>query len=98
MIAFERIEMTKAVWKYEIEARDRQSIHMPVNAEILCVQMQNGNPCIWALGDPEDARQEREFLMLGTGHNAAPESIGRYIGTFQMSGGSLVFHLFEGGV
>lgn len=87
--------MTKAVWKYEIEERDRQSIHMPVSAEVLCVQMQNGNPCIWALVDPEAMQERRWFLVLGTGHPIEAESLGRYIGTFQMVGGSLVFHLFE---
>lgn len=35
----------------------------------------------------------RHFRIKGTGH--AADDIGDYIGTFQLNGGSLVFHLFE---
>ncbi len=85
----------KTVWKYEIALTDRQSISMPHSAEVLCAQMQYNRACIWALVDPQDARTERDFIILGTGHNAAPESLGRYIGTWQLADGALVYHLFE---
>jgi hypothetical protein len=32
--------------------------------------------------------------MYGTGHDM-PDDPGQYVGTFQMHGGALVFHLFE---
>jgi hypothetical protein len=66
---------------------------MPEGAEILTVQMQNGEPCLWALVDAHLPTTNRKILIRGTGHDAS--GVGRYISTFQMKGGALVFHAFE---
>jgi hypothetical protein len=69
---------------------------MPPGAEILCVQVQDGVPCVWARvdDDPYDQRprDERVIAVYGTGH---ANTIGKYIDTFQLAGGNLVFHAFE---
>lgn len=85
----------KAIWKYPFNIGDRFPLKMPLGAQILTVQVQKGSPCIWALVDVnEPDREVRWFQVYGTGHQH--EEIGyRYIGTFQMDGGSMVFHLFE---
>jgi hypothetical protein len=67
---------------------------MPIDAEILCVQMQYDTPCIWALVDNKNNDSFRNFRWYGTGHNIK-DNPGKYIGTVQMMEGKLIFHLFE---
>ncbi|MBU0846654.1 hypothetical protein KKH23_05640 [Patescibacteria group bacterium] len=81
----------KTIWKYTIPLEGRFSIGMPVDAEILCLQIQHGEPRIWALVDPDAEIEEREFVLYGTGHPI--ERTGSYVGTYQT--GSFVFHVFE---
>ena len=86
--------MMKTIWKYPIETTEVQQIGMPQGAEILCVQMQASTPCLWALCEHAAPRQPRTIRIFGTG-NPITEEPGRYIGTYQLSGGALVFHVFE---
>lgn len=89
--------MKKTIWKFELEVADKQFIRMPKEAELLSVQTQNETPCLWALVNPNNATEERCFEVFGTGHTMHCD-IGidrKYIGTFQMQNGGLVFHLFE---
>lgn len=84
----------KTIWKYSIPIEDDIEIEMPHGAEILCVQMQGGEPRLWVLIDPEGLMTTRRFRLAGTGHPI--EEIGlKYIGSFQMLNGRLVYHLFE---
>lgn len=89
--------MKKQIWKYELEIVGNQTIEMPVNAEILTVQIQNETPCIWALVDPKQAKEERRIEVYGTGHDVHYDmGVSRkYLGTYQLHGGSLMFHVFE---
>jgi len=84
-----------AIWKYEIEATDYQVINMPSGAEILGVQVQYGKPCIWAKVDPECNKEEREFVLCGTGHTIQSNLHLKFIGTFQLMEGRFVGHIFE---
>lgn len=96
--AIEKIEsMEKQVWKFELEIKDYQIIRLPKESEILTAQSQNGIPCIWALVKPNNSNEERFFELFGTGHNIHCDmGIDRkYIGTFQLLNGNLVYHLFE---
>jgi hypothetical protein len=88
---------TLRIFKYPIERPEQGLfIRMPKGAVILTVQTQNETPCIWALVDESAEHEMREFRMYGTGHEIK-EDIEKlqYVGTFQLRGGSLVFHLFE---
>jgi len=89
--------MNKTIWKFELETTDNQTIEMPVNAEILTVQTQNEIPCIWALVDPTETKEKRFIEVFGTGHDIHYDmGVSRnYLGTYQLHGGSLVFHVFE---
>lgn len=89
--------MKKTIWKFELEVNDKQFIRMPKEAELLSVQSQNEKPCLWALVNPNTATEERCFEVFGTGHTVHCDmGIDRkYIGTFQLHNGGLVFHLFE---
>ena len=83
----------KRIYKYPIPVEDLITINMPNGAKILTVQMQNSEPCIWALVDIDEHKINKYFRLYGTGMEV-PEGL-KYIGTFQMLNGGLVFHLFE---
>ncbi len=85
--------MSKTIWKYPVTP-DHWTQLMPVDAEILSVQVQQKEVQMWVLVDPDAIRKGREFEVYGTGHSI-PENPGKFIGTFQLEGGTLVFHLFD---
>ncbi len=87
--------MSDVIYKYVLKIEDTQTIRMPVTARILSVQVQRDVPCIWAVVDLDVIGfEDRQFIVYGTGHLMTGDE-GRFIGTFQMARGSLVFHLFE---
>lgn len=85
----------KTVWKYQLETADAIKVAMPVNAEILAIQMQYGRPCLWALVDDELPKEVRTFAIFGTGNPIPNFNDMTYIGTYQQFTGQLVFHCFE---
>ena len=86
------------IWKYELELTAVQMIAMPRNAWLLTVQIQRGKPCLWVLIDENDDRKEQRLIRtLGTGHLIPDDAPGDYISTYQIVGGDLVFHVFDGG-
>lgn len=89
--------MYKTIWKFELKPTVNQIIEMPVNAEILTVQTQNEMPYIWALVDPKKVNEKRFIEIFVTGHDVHYDmGVSRnYLGTYQLHGGSLVFHVFE---
>jgi hypothetical protein len=81
------------VWKYSLLCEENQHIDMPGQAEILCMQLQDHIPCLWALVDPKAAFRTRVISVVGTGGDM--ENCPRkYIGTFQINNG-YVYHVFE---
>lgn len=83
----------KSVWKFEL-AGGIDKIEMPRGAQILCVQAQRDSPQLWALVDPNAPKVTRVFRTYGTGWDFDATGLS-YVGTFQLGGGSLVFHVFE---
>lgn len=87
--------MASTIWKYPLQVVDQQTVFMPAGAKLLDVQMQAGTPCVWALVPAQSNAQEAvEIRIHGTGHRFDAERY-EHIGTFQMNGGSLVFHAFR---
>jgi len=87
--------MNYAVYKYEILPGEHIDIDLPQGAEILTVQIQGDQPCIWAMIDTRAPIQRRRFRLAGTGHPISDPDALTYIGTFQLYEGALVYHLFE---
>lgn len=83
----------KRIFKYEIEVKDQITLLMPKNAEIISIQVQRWKPYLWALIDVDETKTERYFYLFGTGMEVKDGL--KYIGSFQMYDGDLVFHLFE---
>ena len=86
----------QAVYKYPIETTDYQWVPMPNGAEILCVQVQRGQPCLWAKVETADwvPVVKRAIIVVGTGHKF--EGVGyKYIGSYKLHDGDFVGHVFE---
>jgi len=86
----------KKIFKYPLEITDTQFVELPLGAEILTTQMQGNQLCLWAIVNtlPEAVKKNRRIEIIGTG-NPMPIGDLKYISTFQMLGGGLVFHVFE---
>ncbi len=84
--------LMKTVYKYPLAIES--SIPMPEGAQVLSVQTQHGQVQLWALVDPDATPVSRKFRIVGTGDPIKGDP-GVFIDTFQMSGGDLVFHVFE---
>jgi len=87
--------MTQTVWKFPVSLDDVFVVSLPKGAKPLSVQDQAGDVQMWCLCDSDESVYEnRAFRLSGTGH-PIPQKIIAFVGTFQILGGSLVFHLFE---
>ena len=88
--------MSREIWKFELEITDEQIINIPIGAQIISVQAQRGEPCLWAIVNAEErCASPKKIIIHGTGH-AISEDAGNYIGTFQQMNGDLIWHVFEG--
>lgn len=67
---------------------------MPKKSRYLDLQVQNQQPTLWALVDPDSPQELKKFEWCGTGHQLCNKAA-RYLGTAQLEDGALVLHLFE---
>jgi hypothetical protein len=67
---------------------------MPIGAIPLSVHGQGDDICLWALVQTEAKREERSFVIVGTGHEV-PKEAGKFIGTALLCDDRLVLHVFE---
>ena len=86
------------IYKYQIPIQDSIKLTLPKDALILSFQIQNGIPVLWAMVNTEAEREERSFLLFGTGHpiriTEGKHNL-QFIGTIQDENLPLVWHLFE---
>ena len=68
---------------------------MPGDADILCVDVQRGVPCVWARLDTRAPKREWRVRVYGTGHELPADVPLHYIGTFLWVGGAEVYHVFN---
>lgn len=85
----------KTIYKYTLTTEEMQKIELPEGAEILSVLSQNEEVCMWAMVNPDADKVIRTFAVIGTGWRLITEANLKYIGTVQLNGGKLVFHVFE---
>jgi len=96
MVAFERVGAANfAVWKFRLKPQSLCTLQIPKGAQILAVQAQRDEPCIWVIVDPLAPTETRRFRIFGTGHLIETDEPLAYRGTCQLNGGALVFHVFE---
>lgn len=86
--------MNSTIWKSVLKVADVQQIMVPAGSELLCAREQFEQICVWYRCDPNSEKQPRTVTIVGTG-NPMPGADGRYLGTASLSGGELMFHVFE---
>lgn len=89
----------KTIYRYQLSITDSPVISMPSGAQILSappdVRNSHGRTVeIWAVVDTDQAHEDREFRIIGTG-NYLPDDCGRFIGTAVTHGDAAVWHIFE---
>lgn len=87
----------KTIWKYSLDTTDVQGLKIPIGGQILSIQAQGNTPCMWVLVDPNASKENRKFRTFGTGAPVEDNELdnSKFIGTYQLFGGSLIFHVFE---
>lgn len=80
------------IWKYRVATKT--VLQIPKGGRVLSVDEQNGDIYIWVLANPNAEKEDRTFLVYGTGHDI-PDNPMWFVGTVQLMGGKLVFHIFE---
>lgn len=81
----------KTIYKYPLQVADEQQIEMPMDAQLLDIQVQNSKIVLWALVNTDNSMCKRTLIMRGTGHKVGYP--GPYIATIQY--GALVLHVFD---
>jgi hypothetical protein len=81
------------IYKYPLETVDSQVVNLPKFSRILCLQIQDSSPFIWAMVYPDKETVPIRFRTYGTGHEADEPHLS-YLGTYQLEDGKLVFHVF----
>ena len=81
----------KTIWKYPITDHPCQKIEMPLNVEVLCVQLQDNTPTLQALVETENPKKPFNILTYYTGSYFIRKKA-KYVGTYQLAG--LAHHVF----
>lgn len=82
------------VYKQMLITASVQNIDVPVGAEFLHAAAQRDNIYVWYRCQEGAPRESKTIAVVGTGHPAPPIDEARYLGTAQLMGGELVFHVF----
>lgn len=85
----------RTIWKFPLTVTDRQKVVMPKGAQILHVASQYEIPCLWALVDEYAEKEERLFAIFPTGNVRFDAANAKHVGSFILSGGAFVGHIFE---
>ena len=84
-------------WNVVDDTKNPYTIELPKGATVLSCGLQNENVCIWVMVDPNQTEKiEVEFYIFGTGWNIS-DDVGnglRFIGTYMISDGMFVYHVF----
>lgn len=83
----------KTIWKFTFEIAGSIGIKMPTGAEVLHIECQGDEPCLWALVDPQHPKESRRFRIVGTGHDIKSMVGLTFVRTFQQP--PFVWHVFE---
>jgi len=83
------------IWKYKLDVCNDNLIRIPKDAKILTVQVQLGTLQLWACVDPDMEFETRHIRIYGIGQDVLNYDELKYISTFQLQNGNLIFHVFE---
>lgn len=83
----------RTIWKYPLSFAESQTILLPLEHDLLTVQLQNNTLCLWAIVNTNAPITEHHILVLTTGEKIPDYLDGRiWLNTVQVDGN--VFHVF----
>jgi len=83
--------MSYEIWKFQLPVKDEFILEIPQVEQMLSVQVQGSNICLWAIVSTLLDAEKYKFYCVGTGLEF--DAIGKsYIGTVQYNG--FVWHYF----
>src|SRR5208337_2266069 len=86
----------KTIYKYPLRCGVGLSqVQLPQGTSILSVQCQGHHPYFWALVDTDKPTAIRSISVVGTGWECPELTADKFIGTFQLEDGALIFHMFD---
>lgn len=90
--------LMRKIIKYALPIQRKFTIHLPRDAELLTVDVEHGNPCLWAIVEEDEPWEPHVLLMVKTGESIAePITLAQHVGTFTRDETTLhVFELPEG--
>ena len=80
------------IWKFKLAWAGKTLLSLSPNANILDVQMQDGEITMWVQLNPDESTTHRKFKILPTGYEFEPFA-GKHLGTVQ--DGDCVWHAYE---
>ena len=86
--------MHNTIYKWSLKIQDKQTLHIPADSNWLDVQVQQGQPCIWARVDGDSKLITVTIRTFGTGHDL-PNVAMSYLGTYQTHDGELIWHVYQ---
>lgn len=85
----------QTVYKQVLSFHTDQQIMLPVGAQILTIEVQHEELCVWYLCDPSKHVEPWTFRVVGTGISLPDDmNLFTYKGTVQLHGGALIYHTF----
>jgi hypothetical protein len=85
----------KTVYKYVLEVVDDQTLSLPIGSQVLSVATQDDDIVLYALVDPDQPTTIRYGIRIhGTGHPISNIDGHAFLGTVNLYGGRLMFHVF----
>lgn len=82
------------IYKYTLDVVSEQTLLLPIGAEFLSLQVQQGTPAMWFKVNPDaEGTQATRFYVLPTGQEFNYDP-GTFLGTFQLLAGNFVGHVF----
>ena len=87
------------ILKYPLKIALQQVVHLPVEAQVLSVEVRNDKLCLWALCEDTAFRQTKavEVVVIMTGDPSVPEDIlttHHFMGTKMLSNHGFEAHVF----
>ena len=86
----------RVIWKFPLDVCREQEIGLHRVHDLLTIQVQNGQPTLWAMVHPETKPLSVMIRCYGTG-NGNPLPDDEYIGTVQLDGFVWHYYKSEGG-
>lgn len=86
--------MERTIWKFKLLVEDKQFIDIPKYPKVLCIQVINNEPYLYAKVFPEETTVKMEVITVGAGYPAGHVGNMQYAGSYQLLSGSFVGHVF----